>query len=31
VIHWPAPLLAGPGIERLIAARVQGGLAGLGR
>jgi AcrR family transcriptional regulator len=31
VIHWPAPLLARAGIERLIAARVLGGLAGLGR
>jgi AcrR family transcriptional regulator len=31
VIHWPAPLLAHPGIEALIAARVRTGLAGLAR
>lgn len=30
VIHWPPSLLARPGIEQQIAARVQRGLAGLG-
>jgi AcrR family transcriptional regulator len=29
VIHWPAPLLAHPGVEQLTAARVRSGLAGL--
>jgi AcrR family transcriptional regulator len=31
VVHWPEPLLRRPGVEERIAARVRGGLDGLGQ